>query len=169
MALSGLMPGFAQRDPPLMLKLLSEQARLPRRGTPGSAGLDLFVATEVVVPPKELVKVPTDLAMAIPTGLYAQLASRSSLALKYWLDVAGGVIDNDYRDHIQIVLANEGTTEYRVVPGEKPVAQLILNGYAVCDVVQTASLDETDRKGGFGKTDRVSMADKNQIAPGDAP
>ena len=101
-ALSGLMPGFAQPDPPLMVKLLYEHARLPKPDTPGSAGLGLFAAAEVVVPPKERVKVPTDLAMAIPTGLYGQLASRSSLALKYWLDVARGVIDNDYRDHIQI-------------------------------------------------------------------
>ena len=74
--------------------------------------------------------VTSDLAMAIPTGLYGQLASRSSLALKYWLDVAGGVIDNDYRDHIQIIIANEGITEYRVLPGDKPVAQLFLNWYA---------------------------------------
>ena len=168
-ALSGLMPGFAQPDPPLMVKLLSEHARLPRRGTPGSAGPDLFAAAEVVVAPKERVKVPTDLAMAIPTGLYGQLASRSSLALKYWLDVAGGVIDNDYRDHIQIIIANESSTEYRMVPGDIPVAQLLLNRYAVCDVVQTDSLDETDRKGGFGSTDVVSMADKNETAPGDAP
>ena len=107
--------------------------------------------------------------MAIPTGLYGQLASRSSLALKYWQDVAGGVMDNDYRDHIQIIIANEGTPEYRVVPGDKPVAQLLLHRYAVCDVVQTDSLDETDRRGGFGSTDRVSMADKKETAPGNAP
>ena len=112
---------------------------------------------------------PTDLAMAIPTGLYGQLASSSSLALKHWLHAAGGAIDNDYRDHIQIIIANEGTTEYRVVPSDKPVAQLLLNRYAVCDVVQTDSLDETDGKGGFGSTDRVSMADQNQTAPGEAP
>ena len=168
-ALSGLMPGFAQPDPPLMVKLLSEHARLPRRGTPESEGLDLFVTAEVVVPPKERVKVPTDLAMAIPTGLYGQLASRSSLKLKYWLDVAGGAIDNDYGDHIQIIIANEGTTEHWVLQGDKPVAQLLLNRYAACDVVQTDSLNETDRKGGFGSTDRVSMAENNQTAQGDAP
>ena len=56
---------------------------------------------------------PTDLA--IPSGLYGQLAFRSSLALKYWLDAAGGVIGNDYRDHMQIIIANEGTTEYLVI------------------------------------------------------
>ena len=169
MTLSGPMPVFAQPDPPLMVKLLSEHTRLPRRVTPGSAGLDLFAAAEVVVSPKERVKVPTDLAMAIPTGLYGPLAPRSSLALKYWLDVAGGVIDNDYRDHIQIIIANEGTSEYRVVPGDKPVAQILLNRYAVCDVVRRDSLDETNRKGGFGSTDGVSMADKNETAPGDPP
>ena len=41
------------------------------------------------------------------------------------------------RDHKQIIIANEGTTEYRVVPSDKPVAQLLLNRYAACDVVQT--------------------------------
>ena len=125
-ALSGVMPGFAQPDPPLMVKLLSGHARLPRCGTPGCAELNLSGADEVVVCPRERVKVPTDLAMAIATGLYGQLASRFSLALKNFLDVADGVIDNNYRHHIQIIIANEGTTEYRVVPGDKPDAQLLL-------------------------------------------
>ena len=110
-----------------MVKLLSEHARLLKLRTPESAGLDLFAAAEVVVPSKDRVKVPTDLAMVIRTGLYGQLASRSNMALKYWPAVAGGVIEDDYRDHIQIIIANEGITEYRVVPNDQPVAQLLLN------------------------------------------
>lgn len=40
---------------------------------------------------------PTDLAIALPSGVYGRVAPRSGLAWKNSIDVGAGVIDEDYR------------------------------------------------------------------------
>ena len=58
---------------------------------------DLFSAESCVVPARKRLLIRTDLAVAIPTGFYGRVASRSGLALKKGIDVGAGVIDPDYR------------------------------------------------------------------------
>jgi dUTP pyrophosphatase len=41
--------------------------------------------------------ISTGIAMAIPTGNYGRIAPRSGLAVKNFIDVGAGVIDEDYR------------------------------------------------------------------------
>jgi dUTP pyrophosphatase len=45
---------------------------------------------------KALVK--TDIQIALPSGCYGRVAPRSGLAAKHFIDVAAGVIDEDYRE-----------------------------------------------------------------------
>lgn len=37
-------------EPPLKVKLLSDNAKLPTRGTPGSSGLDVYTPIDFVIP-----------------------------------------------------------------------------------------------------------------------
>ncbi|CAG7700487.1 unnamed protein product, partial [Allacma fusca] len=66
----------------------------------------------------------TGLAIEIPPGTYGQIAARSSLALKGIL-VLGGVIDQDYRGEVKIILANYSERDVFIEPQSR-VAQIII-------------------------------------------
>ena len=104
-----MIPGITT----LKVKRLSEHAKLPMRASDHAAGYDLFAAADylIVAQGKELVK--TDIAVAIPPGYYGRIAPRSSLALKSHIDVGAGVIDEDYRGPIGVVLFNLGSMSFK--------------------------------------------------------
>lgn len=54
--------------PALLIKKLSDKARLPTRGSAFAAGYDLYAARDTVVPSRGKVLVDTDLSMAVPAG-----------------------------------------------------------------------------------------------------
>ena len=57
--------------------------------------------------------VKTDLAIAVPSGTYARVAPRSGLAVKHFIDTGAGVIDEDYRGNVGVVLFNHGETDFQ--------------------------------------------------------
>ena len=73
-------------------ELISQKATLPKKATPGSAGLDIRAAVGGIIPPHQVGLVKTHLKMRLKNrGLYARLASRSGLALHNQILVGGGV------------------------------------------------------------------------------
>lgn len=86
----------AVTNPVLLVKRLSKDAILPTRGSPLSAGFDLYAAHDAVIPAQGKTLVKTDLSIAVPEGCYGRVAPRSGLALKHHLDVGAGVVDADY-------------------------------------------------------------------------
>ena len=61
--------------------------------------------TPIPIPPNGgTADIPIDIAIESPSGTYARLASRSSLAFKFNVHVIGGVIDPDYRGNIKLDL-----------------------------------------------------------------
>ena len=96
---------------------MSEKATIPSKGTPTAAGFDLYSAKTITIWPKTREVVPTDLKIELPRKSYGQIAPRSGLALK-GLDIGAGVIDQDYRGNLKILLINNGTTSYEVREGE---------------------------------------------------
>lgn len=136
----------------LRVQKISENAFIPTRGTLKSAGWDLYSAYDYTVPSrgKELIK--TDLSIGIPNGTYARIAARSGLAFNHHIDVGAGVIDYDYRGNVCVLLFNHSEQDFQVRRGDR-VAQLILEKIFLCDLLETTSLDETERGGnGFGST-----------------
>mmetsp|Transcript_4254 Transcript_4254/g.4937 ORF Transcript_4254/g.4937 Transcript_4254/m.4937 type:complete len:130 (-) Transcript_4254:1015-1404(-) len=81
----------------LRVKKLSPEAALPTRGSPLSAGYDLYSAVASVVPARGKALCKTDIAIACPPNTYARIAPRSGLAWKKSIDVGAGVVDADYR------------------------------------------------------------------------
>ena len=55
-------------QPPLLIKKLSDKARLPTRGSAFAAGYDIYAAKDSVVPARGKVLVDTDISMAVPAG-----------------------------------------------------------------------------------------------------
>jgi deoxyuridine 5'-triphosphate nucleotidohydrolase len=94
----------------------------------------------------------TDIAIAVPLGTYGRVAPRSGLALKHGIDVGAGVIDEDYRGNVGVILFNHSDVDFIVAAGDR-VAQLILEKIETPDVEVVDDLSETVRGGGgFGST-----------------
>jgi dUTP pyrophosphatase len=142
-------------EPKLEVVRLHGDAILPKKGTEKSAGYDLSSSVDIVVPSRGRTLVPTGLAMIIPDDCYGRIAPRSSLALSYGIDVGAGVIDTDYRGHVQIVLFNHSENDFNIKKGDR-VAQLIIEQIQHPRVVEVKSFKEQTKRGvgGFGSTNK---------------
>lgn len=130
------------------------QALLPKPATAGSAGLDLHCVLDspVILPPRSAISFDTGLSVAIPSGYYGQIASRSGLAFKHQVYAFPGVLDSDYRGSIGIQLINQSDKAYVVNPNDR-IAQLLLLPCATPLIVEVTTLDETERDvQGFGSS-----------------
>lgn len=143
----------------LKVKKLHPDALLPKRGTPGSAGFDLYSVDNFVIQPgagnyDNSVVIPTGIAIQMPHGFYGRIAPRSGLAVKYSLNVHAGVIDPDYTGEIAVALINHGGRPVEIKKGER-VAQLILEWHSRCDAEWVQDFEKTHRgASGFGSTGR---------------
>ena len=124
----------------------------PRRATEFAAGYDLCSSVTAIVPARQHVLISTSWCMAIPNGHYGQVASRSGLAFKNGIVAFPGVIDQDYRGTVGVILFNHSDQDFKVDDGQR-IAQLLVLPVAKPDVVLVDSLDDTARgSGGFGST-----------------
>ena len=141
----------------IKIKKLTEHAIVPQRATAGSAGMDLCacIKAPITIAPRQLVTVPTGLAIALPnSGCVALLFGRSGLGVKHGITLSNsvGVIDSDYRGEIKVGLCNLSDTPYTIQPNER-IAQLVITPVLPLPVQQVDELDETARgEGGFGST-----------------
>ncbi len=139
-------------DEQLPFKKLNDQAVLPTRGSSKSVGLDLYASSALTIPAQGFSIASTGIAVAIPEGYYGRVAPRSGLAAKFGIDTLAGVIDPDYRGELLIVLANHGSADFEVKPGDR-IAQFIIEKIILPQPVFVDSLDDTERGDGrFGST-----------------
>lgn len=138
------------------IKRFDTSLPLPAYQTAGAAGIDLYARVATVIPPKQLVRVPLNIALQLPEGTWALLAARSSLSKKGLLMANGiGVGDHDYRgdsDEYQAALFNVSDTEVTIEKGER-IVQLIVMNYDRVAFEEHPRFDAPDR-GGFGTTGR---------------
>jgi dUTP pyrophosphatase len=136
----------------LYVQTVHEEAFVPYRATPGSAGYDLSSCETVNILPYSTVLVSTGIKLAIPKGHYGRIAPRSGVSVKKQLIVNAGVIDEDYRGVVKIVFFNPTPNIVEISSGEK-VAQLLIEKVSYPEVEHVESLDETERgANGFGST-----------------
>merc|ERR1711939_562008 len=161
------MPPMAFEPPPpaLQVKLLSETAKAPTKGSAFAAGYDLYASKETTVPARGKVLADTDISIAVPAGTYGRVAPRSGLAAKHSIDVGAGVIDADYRGPLKVLLFNLGETDFAINEGDR-IAQLIIERIYTPEVLVVDQLPESVRgAGGFGSTGGFA----NIIPPVNAP
>lgn len=133
---------------------LSEHATIPTRGSPHSAGWDLYASEGCTVPARGKGLIQTDIAVAIPYGYYGRVAPRSGMAWKKHTDIGAGVIDSDYRGSIGVVLFNHGEDDL-VIEQKDRIAQLIMEQISMGEMKETSpsDLDKTVRGvGAYGST-----------------
>ncbi|THH12919.1 hypothetical protein EW146_g7253 [Bondarzewia mesenterica] len=124
----------------LLIKRLSEKAKLPTRGSPLAAGYDLYSAEQKVIPARGKALVDTQISIAVPA------------ASKFMIDTGAGVIDADYRGVVFVLLFNLSDQDFTVQEGDR-IAQLIIEKIETPAVLEVDDLDATLRGvGGFGST-----------------
>ena len=132
-----------------------DDAIIPTKGSPGSAGYDLYAAKDTVIKSSEWGLVKTGIALQIPNDCYARVAPRSGLAYKHGINVGAGVIDCDYRAEIGVILFNHSKENDFIVNKGDRIAQLIFEKIYTCEPEEVSyeELTETRRgTGGFGST-----------------
>lgn len=130
---------------------------IPHYATAGAAGADLYacINQEMIVKPRDRVRVPTGIAIEIPSpNVVALLFARSGLADKKGLALSNGVgvIDSDYRGEIAVLMTNFGQEDVIIKHGER-IAQMLFVEVAIASFVAVNELGDTTRgSGGFGST-----------------
>jgi dUTP pyrophosphatase len=148
-------------DKPLMIKKadsnklkverLSGGAKLPTKAHAGDAGYDLYSSDYYSIAPYGQALVSTGIKMAIPFGHVGLIWDKSSLASN-GLKTMGGVIDENYRGEIIVVVKNLSEIDYNIVPGQK-VAQILIQEVADFEISEEEISDSTERQaGGFGSS-----------------
>lgn len=128
---------------------------LPIHQTPHAAAVDLVanIDAPVTLGSLERVLIPTGLFAAIPVGYEAQIRPRSGLALKHGVGLvnAPGTIDADYRGEIGVIVINLSAEQFTINDGDR-IAQMVVAKHETVSWEEVATLNETDRTGGFGST-----------------
>ena len=144
------------REMSVKYTLLTDTAKRPTKGSERAAGWDLYADTDkpIAIEPGQTVKLQTGIAMAIPSGYFGAVYTRSGIATKRGLRLANcvGVIDSDYRGDISVPLHNDSNKIQSVQPYER-IAQIVIQPYMDGDLEPVEKLDDTARgEGGFGST-----------------
>lgn len=129
------------------------------KGTSGSAGYDIFPFADGFIEPWSKAVVNTRIIIGMPPGVYGQIASRSGLAFKNGIIAFPGIIDQDYRGEINVLLFNNTNDPFQY-NRTQAIAQLLLVKYEErTDVKVVTSIQDILGKtargiGGFGSTDK---------------
>ena len=114
-----------EHEPVLKYKLLTTKAFPPTRETPGSIGYDLRSPRFARIPPRGgTYYLPLGIAFQIP-GHYGRLAPKSGLAINRSIGVLAGVIDQDHRGVLFVLLINHHDKLSHLVKPKDEVVQLI--------------------------------------------
>lgn len=123
----------------------------PSRATAGSAGFDLRSAETLCLMPGEQRMIPTGWKMAIPAGWCGQIWPRSGLAVRFEIDRRAGLIDEDYRGEVSLVLRNESPEPFAITANDR-IGQLVILPYLKGEARIVEQLPPAERAGGFGST-----------------
>jgi len=136
----------------LQVAKLTDKAIIPTRGSDKAAGYDLYSAYDYVIPARGKILAKTDIQIKVPHGTYGRVAPRSGLAWKQHIDIGAGVVDEDYRGNVGVVMFNHSEVEVTIKTGDR-VAQLVCEKISYPEIQVIDTLDETIRgEGGFGST-----------------
>jgi dUTP pyrophosphatase len=149
-------------QPTVKFKKLKPDAHLPMRASSGAACYDLFASDTICIDDMRTFKViGTGIAIELPPGYVGLVCSRSGLASKYGIFVlnAPGVIDEDYRGELKVILGRLPYTpqwpseSYTLVEPGMRIAQLMIMPVTHLPVEEVTDLTTTARgEGGLGST-----------------
>ena len=121
---------------------------------PDDAAYDLPANEKVIIEPGERKLVSTGISVQLPDNTMGAVCPRSGLALKHGVTVlnAPGIIDQNYRGVIGVILFNQGKESF-LVERKMRIAQLVIIDVKPTEALLVESLDNTDRgTNGFGSS-----------------
>lgn len=138
------------------IKLLNDNAKIPKRGSRFAAGYDLYANLDdsIVIPPGENNMIHTGIAIDLPRGYFGGIFARSGLASRQGLRPANctAVIDEDYVGEIMVCLYNDSPVDQMICPGDR-IAQLVVIPFLPLSFEVVDELRPTERgERGFGST-----------------
>lgn len=131
----------------LKVKKLDPEAKLPTKGHPGDAGIDLYTLEEVVIAPGAQVRIRTGISIEIPEGHVGLMWDKSSISFNNHLKSMGGVIDAGFRGEVHGSLVNMSSETQVLKKGQK-FTQMLVQRFEHCDIVETDTLSDTIRGSG---------------------
>ena len=152
-AVSGKPSKKTRRDGMFKVVRVHPEAQMPKRGSSGAAGYDLYTVTDGIIEPGRTMRFRTGLKMMFPREHYGRIAARSSYGIK-GIIIPADVIDGDYRGEVEVMLHNTSEEEFEVKIGER-IAQIVLERIITPEVIEIAEEELTTTKrgdGGFGST-----------------
>jgi dUTP pyrophosphatase len=135
----------------LVFEKIHPDAQIPTYGSEKAAGLDVYSPGNYTIEPGARLLIKTGIKANIPEGTWLSVQSRSGTAVKAGIEKGAGVIDEDYRKEIGILLHNLGNESYHILKGDR-IAQMVLLPYLRPEIEEGA-VDDNDR-GGYGSTGR---------------
>lgn len=149
---------------------------MPKRGTPSSAGMDIFIPNDgsffiktpegLLTPIDRRITIQPGMSVLIPSGIKANVPSghaliafnKSGVAAKKNLVIGACVIDEDYQGEIHIDIKNVGSKDQIISAGDK-ITQLVCLPVDYVEIQEAKDEDDcfggisTERgTGGFGST-----------------
>lgn len=141
----------------IKFKKTHPDAILPAKNHNTDAGIDLYAVEDRAIPGLHMgVKtdtvVPVGLELAYLTpGYFIQVACRSGLGFKHGLSVHNGIVDNEYRGDLGILLRNFSYHNYEIKKGDRIAQLIVLPSYIVN--INWGETETSDRGSkGFGSS-----------------
>lgn len=136
--------------PTIKVQRLIPEATIPTRSME-AAGYDLYAVQDSEVMPGSVALCKTGIAIELPVGYAGLVWPRSGLGSK-GLTVLGGVIDQDYRGEICVLLTTLVSSMYSIRAGDR-IAQLLIQPVVQLGLEEVQSVSMTSRGNqGFGST-----------------
>ncbi|MHB8904215.1 MAG: dUTP diphosphatase, partial [Patescibacteria group bacterium] len=135
----------------LSVERLNNDVKLPTKAHQGDAGYDLYSRDYYSIAPYGQVTVGTGIKMVIPTGYVGLIWDKSGIASN-GIKTMGGVIDENYRGEIKVVVKNLSEIDFNIIPGQK-IAQILIQKVDNFEISEEKINDQTDRQeNGFGSS-----------------
>jgi len=157
-----LQEGVMTILPTIKFKRLTDTATIPTRATQGAACFDLYAdEAQWLDDMRTRRTVGTGIAIELPPGHVGLVCSRSGLAAKEGIHVvnAPGVIDEDYRGELKVILGRLPfspqwpSPDIIMIEQGMRIAQLMILPLPQLEVAEVSDLSTTERgAGGLGST-----------------
>ncbi len=135
----------------IKIKILKENAKLPKYHHPGDVGMDMYAMETVTMQPGEHHRFWHGFALEFPIGYAGIIMDKGSIS-KAGLKSMGGVFDAGYRGEYNTHLVNLSDKSYTFEEGDK-VSQLVILPVKIGKLREVKKLSESARgEGRFGST-----------------
>lgn len=113
------------------------------------AGIDVRLTKDIVINPFSTLTIPCGFGLKLPTGVMAQLITRSSIS-KHNVVIGNAPIDSSYTGEIHIMISNNSEKTLTYSKGER-LAQLVITPIINFDLVEKLTVRGTNGLGSSGK------------------